>query len=293
MSDPEASAEFPCPDQDPLPTWVGVDGCPAGWFSVALVERPGPGGVGRGELGGVGLGAGALGCGELHVRMAVDPDAAALWHRWRGARLILIDIPIGLLDRPGPRRCDQEARARLGPRRSSVFPAPSRASLAAPDYPSASALNRAVSGRGLSLQSWNIAPKVAQVDALLRSGARGPDGVPARERIREVHPELLFLGLNGGVPMAHPKRTAPGREERLEVLERHLEDAREIVARALATFPRREVARDDAVDALVSALVGYRSAGKLDVVPEVPERDAEGIPMAIRYWRAPASEPGA
>jgi hypothetical protein len=69
------------------------------------------------------------------------------------------------------------------------------------------------------------------------------------------------------------------------------------------------VARDDAVDALVAALVGYRSAGKLDVVPEVPERDAtgdasgdasgdadrdaEGIPMAIRYWRAPASEPGA
>ncbi len=63
-----------------------------------------------------------------------------------------------------------------------------------------------------------------------------------------------------------------------------------------------------AADALVAALVGYRSAGKLDVVPEVPERDAsgdavrdsdrdsdrdaEGIPMAIRYWRAPASEPG-
>src|SRR5207248_11510271 len=38
--------------------------------------------------------------------------------------LVLIDIPIGLPD--GPRACDLGARVLLGPRRSSVFPAPSR-----------------------------------------------------------------------------------------------------------------------------------------------------------------------
>jgi len=264
---------------------VGVDGCPAGWFSVALVERT-PAGRRTGE------GPEAETAANVEVRMAVDPDADALWDRWRSATLLLIDIPIGLVDGPEPRRCDQEARAMLGPRRSSVFPAPSRASLGAPDYPSASALNRSISGRGLSRQSWNISPRVAQVDALLRSGARGPDGVSARERVREVHPELLFLGLNRGHPMQHPKRTAAGREERLQVLERHLPGARAVVREALERFPRRDVSRDDAVDALVAAVVAFRSAGRLHRLPATPERDAEGIPMAIGYWRAPPSGPG-
>jgi predicted RNase H-like nuclease len=44
-----------------------------------------------------------------------------------------IDIPIGLTA-SGPRSCDLEARRLLGPRRSSVFPAPAREVLRAWSY---------------------------------------------------------------------------------------------------------------------------------------------------------------
>ena len=53
--------------------YVGVDGCRAGWFVVALVGR------GRSEWG-------------------VARTFNELWANWRRARLILVDIPIGLRD---------------------------------------------------------------------------------------------------------------------------------------------------------------------------------------------------
>src|SRR5437870_3658001 len=65
-----------------------------------------------------------------------------------------IDIPIGLPD-AGPRACDVEARRRLGPRRSSVFPAPRRALLPCRDWAAGRAehLRRgSVDARGLRME---------------------------------------------------------------------------------------------------------------------------------------------
>lgn len=63
------------------------------------------------------------------------------------------------------RACDQAARARLGvPRQNSVFSAPCRQTLDSPDFASASAINRRLSGKGITRQLWGILPKIKSVD---------------------------------------------------------------------------------------------------------------------------------
>ena len=110
--------------------------------------------------------------------------------------LVLIDIPIGLPD--GPRDCDVEARALLGPRRSSVFPAPSRELLGARRY----------AGQ-CSVQLWNILYKIREVDAAMTPRLQ--------RRVREAHPECSFALLNGG-PLRFSKKTAAGEAERRALL---------------------------------------------------------------------------
>jgi len=51
-------------------------------------------------------------------------------------------------------------------------------------------------------------PKIREVDDLL-SGSSA-----ARAKIREVHPEVCFAGLNRGQPIAHDKKTVEGATER-------------------------------------------------------------------------------
>ena len=109
--------------------------------------------------------------------------------------VIAVDMPIGL-PAEGRRACDTEARAMLGPRRSSVFPVPTRRALAATAFAEV---------RGLSIQGWNLVPKIREVDACWES------------RVVECSPELTFTVL-AGAPMQHNKRTAEGRAERRAVL---------------------------------------------------------------------------
>jgi predicted RNase H-like nuclease len=123
--------------------------------------------------------------------------------------MVAIDMPIGLPFDDSPRLADVETRRRLGPRRSSVFPIPARAVLGARSFDEALAWSRRVTGRGLSIQAWNLVPKIAALDAVMTAGRQ--------DRVRETHPELAFARL-AGAPMTSPKRTAAGREERIAVV---------------------------------------------------------------------------
>lgn len=247
---------------------VGVDGCRGGWISVAID------GAGRATFG-------------------VDRALREVLGRWPDARLLLVDIPIGLIDGPEPRRCDREARRRLGPRASSVFPAPARATLAAADWDEAQRLNRAASGRGLSRQGWNLVPKIREVDEALRALRR--ERPTFATRVREAHPELAFMGLNRGIPMAQPKRSAAGREERIRCLERHFAPSEALVRRVLDGTTRSVLAPDDVIDALalaVTARLGQAEGGPLvlDTLPATPELDPTGLPMEMVFPR-PSSGP--
>lgn len=235
--------------------YVGVDGCKAGWFAIGLDAA-----------------------GDW--RFSVHHDFAAVWDSYQEARIILVDMPIGLVDAgPDGRRCDTLARRLLGPgRASSVFTPPARPVLDAPDYQAALALNRKLTGRGISLQSWNIASKIRQVDRFMR------DNKETQGKVREIHPELVFWALNGRRAMVQRKSRLIGYEERLAVLQKHFAPAETVVQEALASYRRSEVARDDILDALAAAVTGYLSQGQLQTIPDPAPNDAFGLAMEMVYY---------
>jgi predicted RNase H-like nuclease len=156
-----------------------------------------------------------------------------------------IDIPIGLAAAE-PRAVDFEARARLGPRKSSVFPAPVRRVLDATTYEEACQISRGVCGKGISRQLFAILPKIREVDEL-QSPQR-------QERFVEMHPELSFTAL-AGAPMEFHKSTDAGRTERLHALRAQFPDVESVTAHRLqGTQP------DDILDAFVGAWSARRYA---------------------------------
>jgi predicted RNase H-like nuclease len=225
-------------------TVAGADGCRAGWV-VAVLHPPGAG---------------------PRLDLTVVPSIGPVVDDVAAGRLaaLAVDMPIGLPE-SGPRACDVAARRTLGPRRSSVFPAPVRAVLGTATYAEALARSRAASGRGLSKQAFNLVPAIAELDAAL---------TPARRAgVVEAHPEMAFARL-AGAPCAHPKRTAEGRAERLALLAAAgLGD--------LSTVRLPGSAPDDVLDAAVLTLTAARAhAGTADRLGD-GTLDARGLAMEV------------
>jgi predicted RNase H-like nuclease len=144
----------------------------------------------------------------------------------------------------------------------------------------ASERNYSLTGRRIGVQTWAISPKIREVDQFLRAKPE------AREKIREIHPEVLFWALNGRRSMSHKKSHRAGFEERVEVLRRCFTRTDNLVREALSTFPRNVVARDDILDASAAAVTALLGNGALATIPEQPERDAFGLPMEMVYHGA-------
>ena len=235
--------------------YLGVDGCKDGWFCVSLGED-----------------------GDWSYR--VFTDAKSLADDARHASSVLIDIPVGLLDSgTEERQCDREARRLLTPKRSSsVFPAPARQTLQADSYEQAQQFNRSSIGRGLSQQSWNIVPKIREIDALLLS-------TPSLQGVlRECHPELCFWALNVNNAMRYNKKTEEGRHERLAVLENYLAPCHQLFEQASSQYLRRQLARDDIIDAMACAVTAKFGYNNYRTVPAIPSKDIRGLPMEIVFW---------
>jgi predicted RNase H-like nuclease len=206
----------------------GIDGCRTGWVLATTTLS------GYQDVPGI----------SVAVLSDLQPVVAALAS---GAMVAAgIDIPIGLPE-GGPRACDREARRLLGPRRSSVFPAPARAVLHASSYEEACAISRRATGRALSMQLYNILPKIREVDRLQS---------PWRSRsphLFEMSPELSFTVM-AGHPMRHAKRAPEGRAERMEALRPAFGDVTPFVE------PPAGATRDDVLDALAGAWTALRYA---------------------------------
>jgi predicted RNase H-like nuclease len=237
--------------------WLaGVDGCPGGW--IAAFVRP------AGDEG----------------RLAVFTRFADVLTAAERPAIIAVDMPIGLPDRAGAggRAAENAVRPLLGARQSSVFSVPSRAAIYAGDYADACRVALATSEppRKVSKQLFNIAPKIREVDALLRAE-------PARiARVFEVHPELAFWRLNGERALSEPKKVKSRPHPPGLALRRELLRAAGLPAALVDAKPPKGAAEDDLLDALACAAVARRlHAGRAKPFPDPPPRDAYGLPMAI------------
>ncbi|MFI6359108.1 DUF429 domain-containing protein [Streptomyces sp. NPDC050743] len=180
---------------------------------------------------------------------------------------IAVDMPLGLVEK-GWRGADLAARALLGTRRSSVFLIAPRPAWQEADYAAAANRCRELTGGRLSRQAWGLAPKLLEARACWL----------ADERIHEVHPEVSFSALAGGVPLAYAKKTWRGQNLRRALLA----GAGIVLPEELGEADR--IAVDDVLDATVAAWSAHRIArGIAERVPTVPESDVEGRLIEIRY----------
>lgn len=228
---------------------LGLDACKSGWFYIALSKESFDFGV----------------VTKAEQLLAISSPSTRLF----------IDIPIGLTNTA--RQCDIEARKRLGKRKSSVFPSPSRAALNASSYEDANQKNVAASGKKLSKQSYAIMPKIKEIDQLIQSKPL------AKTIIKEVHPELCFWALNKEIPLEHYKKTTAGFQERLNILKHYDLNAEANIARAFLHSSSLGVARDDVVDAFVNALTASFPDALLRKLPETTNYDEYGIAMQMLY----------
>ena len=238
--------------------WVaGADGCRAGWVVVLYDRQSG-----------------------AHLARVVA-DFRALLTLPEAPAVIAVDVPIGLqeLATAGGRGCEVLARRLLPKRASSVFSSPTRPALAAfragGDHPAVSAANRGgvATAPGLSRQTFNILPKIDEVDAALTHATQ--------DAVREVHPELCFAEANGGAPMTHAKKTAAGRAERVALLRRIGFQA---PLRLLGPRLPKGAKTDDLLDACIAAWTAERVVrGSALVLPLEPPIDARGLRMEL--WR--------
>lgn len=214
----------------------------------------------------------------------VYTDFAELWAGSQDASIILIDIPIGLKEQGREERlCDKVARDLLGPDRGRcVFPAPCRPALSGRTFTEAGDLNEKMTGRRLSKQTFAILAKIKEVDDLLQSNPE------VQGQIRELHPEVCFWALAGKKPMKHAKKMAEGFEERYKILHFFYPPTAQIVAHVLSNYRRKQVKKDDVLDALVAAVTAFLGKNCLSTIPESHVKDAKGLPMEMVYFGPPA-----
>lgn len=224
---------------------LGVDACVAGWVGVLLGQDA-----------------------RLTVHVASTIEALVSQVR-EGADIavVAIDIPIGLPDH-GARRADEQARAALPGKGSSVFSTLTRSAYSADSYAGSREANlTATDGeRSASAQAWALGPKILQVDAWVRGD---PGAV-----VIEVHPELCFARMEGA-PILAAKRTDEGVALR-----------RAALGRAGITAPPwysgAGFGEDDLLDACAALWSGVRHLnGESESLPAEPEVFSDGLPAAI------------
>jgi len=232
--------------------WVaGADGCKGGWARVSRNTE------------------------TAELRFGIVEHASGLVTIEPRPIVVALDIPIGLPE-AGQRECDRRARACLRRRRNSVFPAPIRPALRAVTREDASRITSLRDGRRVGAQAWALYRKIRDVDDLLQSNAT------ARQRIREVHPEVCFWAWASRQPMRCHKKKPAGAAERRTLAEAWL--GPEALQTCRADHPKSMVADDDILDAIAALWTATRIAnGEAETLPETPPADSTGLPMEIVY----------
>ena len=230
---------------------AGIDGCKAGWILTTFDENP-----------------------EYRIIESDENFISAL----REFDRVFIDMPIGLEDENYTRECDRELRKVLGAEYApSVFSPPIRPALHAPSYVEANMQSYEYTEKKLTVQAWNITPKIRLLDRVLS------EHEDLRESVFESHPELIFMNLNGGM-IYQKKNTKKGLRHRLGLIVDREKVADDFFRDIKEEFRRNQVDEDDIVDSMALALAAKGSVEKgIKTIPKDPPVDSEGLRMAIHY----------
>jgi predicted RNase H-like nuclease len=230
---------------------------------LTQVAGPGPLALGidaAGRHGWVGVVVGRSGIVAVERHLQLAALVASAEDR-AGASLaaVGVDIPIGLVRSPR-RAADVAARAFVGRRRASVFPAPHHD---VRDATSQAEANEVLRARGLPLLSAQAAmllPRIREAAMVAAGDAR----------VVEVFPEASFVAM-AGHDLAHAKRAAAGALERLRLL-----DAADPSMRVPVELGEAgQVPLDDLTDAVAAAWSAHRVAlGEAFALGDPAERDA-------------------
>jgi predicted RNase H-like nuclease len=225
---------------------AGVDGCRRGWIVVEA----------------------SLNLTAASWRIAPNWNAIGA-----DADVIAVDMPIGISD-TGVRQCEVEARRLLAPCGSRVFKTLPRGALRfdQADWFGANQWSKAQGLGGISRQSWNIRPRILDLETAI--------SIEAQDRVFEAHPELAFARLNAGRPLAS-KHTAAGQQLRTGLLRAAgFADISAWLKKLRGTGAKP----DDLLDACALVLTARHIAcGSATHLPLLPERDARGLRMSISY----------
>ena len=243
---------------------IGIDGCKKGWFCSFDHEGK--------------------------VTTIVIEKISEVKDIFPSAQHVLIDIPIGLESKNYKRDIDRYARKHLPTgATSSIFTPPSRDAIMANNYEEACQINLEISGKKISIQSWNIAKKILETDKLIRHDKL------LKRIFHESHPEICFQYLNDNRPLEYPKRAKAGCgiEERLRILSKYDKNTDTAFKHAHAKYGKNEVKADDIVDSLCLYVVGkLGSRFGFGKVTGTTFRDEYGIDLILYYFdpRNPTSE---
>lgn len=219
--------------------YAGVDGHSKGWVAVVIDDN------------------GFVGARSFETFAALMIGNAS-------AKVIAVDIPIGLVNAP-VREADKAARAILAGNSSSVFNAPPHRALSATTYEQAKAVTLEVCKKGLSRQSYALFEKIREVDAH-----------EADKRVYEIHPEVSFRLMQHPLALQR-KKSWGGLHARLARL------AAQGIVLPPSLGGADVVGIDDVVDAAVAAWSARRiHAGTVKTFPENPtQKSATGRAIAI------------
>ena len=222
---------------------LGVDACKRGWIAIAVVDAV----------------AGAYFAEDIQTLVARAQADGPL-------DVVAVDMPIGLPDR-GHRQADVLARAVIGPLWPSVFMTPVREALMAADHAAASAINRELTGQGISIQAFGLKPKLFQVEQWVRH---------TRARVVEIHPEVCFARLAGRSLTARKSSWAGAERRRALLAGAGIRLAGDLGSAGASA------AVDDVLDAGAAAWAARQVLlGHAQPIPDPPETFSDGWACAI------------
>jgi predicted RNase H-like nuclease len=234
-------------DLPPLNMAWGIDGCKGGWLAIGLE-------------------------GAKWVYCLEDSFEKLALQLFSKPSLCFVDMPMGLPEeRMAERNCDKAARRFLSKRKASIFNSPTRLLLDAETYAQALTRSREIYGKGLSVQSWHLYPKVRELDQFVRK--------QKKPWLLESHPELCFqFHKNNAVEFS--KHQKEGLAERNQIVSDLDPCASAYFQFLCEEIPKSKAKPDDILDALVLVLSAKKALDRKYVLGLLPaEFDGYNLPM--------------